>query len=221
MAGLPNVVVVNFQSLSLFGTLDAVGSTGLRERKKERTRRDLTDAATRLFAERGFDAVTIEEIAEAADVSPRTFYRYFAAKEDLVFGDLDETLERVRQAFSERSPDEPVLRSLRALLVQQAVEIDSDPTSTRRRGDLIRTTPSLQLRHHERQRAIEAALTPIVAERMGLPPGDLRPALLVALVFSAFRTAIIAWLTSGAAGQLAGRVEESIRYLTNGFADLA
>ncbi|MFR9724986.1 TetR/AcrR family transcriptional regulator [Streptomyces sp. MS19] len=90
---------------------------GLRERKKEQTRRHLSDVATGLFLERGFDIVTVAEIAEAAEVSVNTVYNYFPAKENLFLDREDEQVERPSRRVRERAPGESaaeaVLRAVR------------------------------------------------------------------------------------------------------------
>jgi AcrR family transcriptional regulator len=92
-------------------------STGLRERKKGATKDALSQAALDLALERGVDAVTAESIAEAADVSTRTFHNYFSSKEDAILFVLNKTVEGMVGAFCERSPSEPVLDSLEAVLI--------------------------------------------------------------------------------------------------------
>jgi AcrR family transcriptional regulator len=91
-------------------------SIGLRERKKLRTRAELSDAAFRLFAERGFDETTIEDIVEQVEVSPRTFFRYFDSKEDVVIGFFDDLGLELRAMLASRPSDEPSFTALRAAL---------------------------------------------------------------------------------------------------------
>ena len=92
----------------------------LRERKKLATRRELRRVALRLIAERGYSNVTVEEIAEAANVSPRTFFNYFPTKEAALFGADPELAEATRDAIVHQSPGEPVVTVLRAIMTNQA-----------------------------------------------------------------------------------------------------
>lgn len=89
---------------------------GLRERKKRRTRQALADAALRLFAERGYQHTTVADIAAAADVSTRTFFTYFPAKEDVVFADTDERIHAMREALSGMPAGTPPARAAHRML---------------------------------------------------------------------------------------------------------
>ena len=91
---------------------------GLRERKKQRTRRAIATAALRLFAERGYEETTIADIAADADVSPRTFFSYFPSKEDVVFAEVDERLAQVRESLSRRPPGETPRDSMRRIVFE-------------------------------------------------------------------------------------------------------
>jgi AcrR family transcriptional regulator len=93
-----------------------VQELGRRERKKLATRRALEESAMRLFTDKGFDGTTVEEIADAADVSARTFFRYFATKDEVLFGDHEPRLEAMRALLEQRPADEPIMVSLEALL---------------------------------------------------------------------------------------------------------
>src|SRR5712691_9405677 len=90
---------------------------GRRERKKERTRQVIFEAARRLFAERGFDAVKITDVAEAADVAPQTVFNHFKCKEDLFFGRHDEFVRGPSAAVAGRAAGEPILAALRRYLL--------------------------------------------------------------------------------------------------------
>lgn len=95
----------------------AVEPAGLRERKKQRTRRTIAEAALRLFAERGYEETTIADIAAAADVSPRTFFSYFPSKEDVVFAEMDERLAEVRSRIAECPTGETPLQTMRRIVI--------------------------------------------------------------------------------------------------------
>ena len=105
---------------------------GLRERKKEKTARAIEDAALRLFAERGYQATTIADIAEAAEISPRTFFSYFPSKESVLFGDFDQTVRRPRRAPRRPRRAASLLDAIRAWIVD-IVEADGLPDERERR----------------------------------------------------------------------------------------
>src|ERR687889_2752123 len=88
---------------------DVPAEPGLRERKKQQTRQLIADTARRLFAERGFDAVTVVEVARAADVSEATVFNYFPTKEDLLYSGLEAFEEELMSAIRDRAPGESVL----------------------------------------------------------------------------------------------------------------
>src|SRR5215213_8281129 len=102
-------------------------TAGLRERKKQATRLALHEAALRLVAERGLDGVSVDDIAAGADVSPRTFFNYFATKDDAVLGLDPAALRRTAQALAERPADESAVAALRAVQREQAEEMAREP----------------------------------------------------------------------------------------------
>lgn len=118
---------------------------GLRELKKERTRRSLLLSAYRLFEEKGYDATTISEIAQAAEVSQGTFFNYFGTKEDLIFGHRSDIAEAGMEALRRRGPgDRPADAVARAFEAMLTAERKSDPDDLEQaRARLIVTVPSL------------------------------------------------------------------------------
>lgn len=93
--------------------------TSLRERKKARLRMEMTRAAVELFKRQGFDATTVEQIAARVDASPRTFFRYFGSKEDVLFGDTPERLRSLRDRLDTAAPDEPPVEVIKQALTRQ------------------------------------------------------------------------------------------------------
>ncbi|MBX3314712.1 MAG: TetR family transcriptional regulator [Actinobacteria bacterium] len=193
---------------------------GLRERKKQRTHDDLQRIAIRLFLERGYDHVTVEEIAAEADVSNRTFYRYFTSKEDLVLGGVDDMAEALREALDARPVDEPVLASLAVVTVDLATLFIGDPDEVVARSRIIEANPILQQRNLERRPHLEESLLPFVADRLGLDPDDdPLPRLLVACVAAVSRTVIDRWIQRGSTEPLAPAVDEAFHLLEAGFGE--
>jgi AcrR family transcriptional regulator len=170
-------------------------TAGRRERKKQRTREALVDSAFRLFAEKGFEATTVEEIADAVDVSSRTFFRYFASKEDVLLTFQDEQFGAMKAAFAARPADEPVITALRRATVSiiracEDGEFGFDPDRFRCIQQLMESSPAVfgsSLEHGQKK---HAEMTRLVAERMGVDPGtDLRPHVVAAVVNGVFHTA--------------------------------
>lgn len=171
---------------------------GLRERKKRATRRALQRAALRLVAEHGLDAVTVEEIAADADVSPRTFFNYFATKEDALSAVDPDATEENRAALAARPTDEPPLQSLRAVFLARAEQTASDIEFWRYRAAVAKAYPELFARVLGASVASDHAIAVVLAERMGADlRTDPRPLLLAGVTSVARRTAMQLWIAGG------------------------
>lgn len=149
---------------------------GLRERKKQATRRRITEAAVALFAERGFESVPVADIAAAADVSTATVFNYFPAKEDLVYDGMAAFNESLVTAVRERPAGTRVVAAFRDHVLQpRGVLADPDSLALEtlsRIAPIVHASPSLQARERlEADRATEQ-LRALLAEELG--PGDLR-----------------------------------------------
>jgi AcrR family transcriptional regulator len=131
-----------------------VTEPGLRERKKERTRRALVEAAVEMFEHKGYDETTIAEIAAAADVSPRTFFSYFPTKEDLLFADTEARLSiAVAEIDARRPGDRPadvLLRTVRRIAESGAMDSDLLSRLAPARVRLVLATPALRGRAFQR-----------------------------------------------------------------------
>jgi AcrR family transcriptional regulator len=164
-----------------------------RERKKDRTRRALVEAALGLFSARGFDATTVEDIAEVVDVSSRTFHRYFPVKEDVLFADSAERREQFDEVLRSRPEGEDLLDTLRAAGEAFADLTLADPHLEVVRQRLVDSTPALRahgLRHTDEWGRIVARHA---AARLGQGTDDLLPQLLADATVAVLRNARRQW----------------------------
>ncbi|MGW4209101.1 TetR/AcrR family transcriptional regulator [Lentzea sp. NPDC004789] len=166
----------------------------LRDRKKRRTRAALERATVRLAAERGYDQVTVEEIAAEADVSVRTFFNYFASKDEALIGADPEAgprmAERVLAAADGVTPFEAYRSSVLAEITD---ELDSARDLWLLRREVLMQRPDLLVRAFATSAESEQLLARAVAARAGLPESHLYPRLLVAAGSAAFRCAVTRW----------------------------
>ncbi|WP_405145283.1 TetR family transcriptional regulator [Sphaerisporangium sp. NBC_01403] len=168
---------------------------GLRERKKHQTRLALIDTAFELFLAQGYEATTVDQIAAAVDVSPRTFFRYFGSKEDLALDFTVEYEELITTALAARPEDEPPLTALAEAfrefihMMERTAEEDTERFLTHRQ--VIDANPALLATSFARMTETEKLLTVEMARRQGTDPAaDPRPRLLVAFVTSAIRVGL-------------------------------
>jgi AcrR family transcriptional regulator len=192
-------------------------TTGLRERKKQATRLALHEAALRLVAERGLDRVSVDDIAERADVSPRTFFNYFPTKDDAVLG-LDPDLSRQQiEEFLARPADETPVQALRTVARAQAEEMATDMELWPLRLRAIEAHPALLARLAAVFGEAEKAMAEAIAERTGTRFGvDAYPTLLAAVSGVAVRTALHRWLAGDFTSSLPDLVDEAWDLLAAG-----
>lgn len=195
----------------------ASAPAGRRERKKAATRRALQEAALRLVAERGFDNVTVEDIADGADVSKRTFFNYFASKEQAVLGRDPATTDSVRRALRERPAAESPLRSLHAVLGQVAADYAGSRSDWLARRRLIRSEPRLLAASMADWIELERILVEAMSDRLGLDPErDLLPALVVSAAISAVRVATLRSRSGSGDASLPALIAEAFSALEAG-----
>jgi AcrR family transcriptional regulator len=159
--------------------------TGLRERKKQRTREAIVEAALRLFDERGFEATTIADIAEAADIAPRTFFGYFPSKDDVVFADFQETFDGLSARLDDRLAEETAIDAIRAWIEERLGEADALDERERCRKRLISESEALAAHNRTLMGHVEELLAGHIARDLGDQPDDVRPRMIASAVIGA------------------------------------
>ena len=191
---------------------------GLRQRKKERTREAIARAAHELFAERGYHATTLPDIAEAADVSTRTIFAYFPSKEDILFSDFAAMREALAQALAERPEGQDALETVR-LFILSLHEIKKSDVEDQLR---LCIENDETLRNHLRARlaSLEELIAPAIAKDLDAPPNDLRPQVVAASLTAAFNVLSERGGGSSAkpksAADMAGMIDPVITFLRGG-----
>ena len=190
---------------------------GRRERKKLETRTALEAAALRLFAERGYEQTTVDDIAEAADVAVRTFFRYFQSKQHVLFGDVALGIAaRLRTALRERPAKETPVEAVGAALGAMELDDAEQQRQVLDRLRLLQRLPELGGTYHLLFQQLHDVIAEEVAERTGKPIADLHPQLLAAAATGALKAALTVFEVSGGRRQLAELRDKAYALLTAG-----
>jgi AcrR family transcriptional regulator len=192
---------------------------GLRERKRTRTRLMIQAEAMRLFAEKGYENTTVDEIAYAAAISPRTFFRYFPTKEDVVTWDEYDPISP--DLIGARPADEPLAQTLRAI-VKQAVGglYQRDREELLLRVRLLTTVPELRARLRDEQRSGEKLMAALLAHKRGMPADDLGVQVLAAAFGSAVLVALDEWVKRDGKSDPRALLDQALDSLADGLREL-
>lgn len=188
----------------------------LRERTRRAVRQQIADAAMRLFVERGFEATTIDQIVANTGISRRSFFRYFATKEDVVLGELFERGEIAAGALSGRPTGESPWDAVKAALLELQEATNATSDSELEFGRMLYNTPTLRARHLEKQLAWRDLLVPILSERIratGQAPGiepELAAAAIVAGALACLQVAGESWVRQDGAISLEQLYDDAV-----------
>lgn len=194
-------------------------SPGLRERKKQKTRWAIQEHALRLFAEQGYDATTVEQIAAAAEISPSTFFRYFPSKEELVIADEYDPI-LIELIAAQPASMHPV-ESIRAAITIALSEISAEERQriTFRTG-LQTSVPALRARLLDNCLQTVRLIATSFAVRLGRPDDDPQVLTLAGACVGAVLPVLFHWADNGGDGDLVQQLDEALALLQAGFPDL-
>ena len=188
-------------------------AVGLRERKKQQTREEIFEAARRLFGERGFDAVTVAEIARAADLSEVTVFNYFPTKEDLFYAGMQFFEEQLIEAVANRPRGEPAIKAFRRRVLAGAENLAGRGRAEAilKAGRIIAVSPSLVAREREIVDAYTRRLAKVLAEETGASSEEVEPVAAAAAMMSTHRALVAYTRTRVLAGHRGARLVEDFR----------
>ncbi|HZQ79807.1 MAG TPA: TetR family transcriptional regulator [Acidimicrobiia bacterium] len=177
----------------------------------DRTRAAIVDAALELFTEQGFTETTVDAIAERADVGRRTFFRYFPAKESVLFHDIDAQIQATVDALTARPADESPFQALLTVLRDSAGRFSADLDKRQLLAKVAHECDNLLVHHRAViMRRLEDEITTEIARRAGVPADDLGIGAAVAAILAAYGSAVRRWILRGANEPLQPLVDEAL-----------
>ena len=183
----------------------------VRERTRRAVRGQLAQLAADLFVEKGYDETTIDDLAAAAGMSKRTFFRYFASKEELVMGKYEYFGEQLAEDLAARPAGEPIWVSLRQVFAQVVDHVESEGTASVAMEKIVRDHPALNASYLERVSRIQELLLDEARTRTGwTDPADPRTAAILGAAFSCLIAAWTTWLTTNQARPFGDLVDQAM-----------
>jgi TetR/AcrR family transcriptional regulator, regulator of mycofactocin system len=179
------------------------------------SRREVTRTALELFAERGFEETTVDDIADALGVSRRTLFRYFASKNDMVWGDFDWVLARLRRCLDATGREEPLHEALGRAVVESNRYEDDQLPELRIRMRLITGVPALQAHSTLRYAEWRGVIAEFVADRLGCGADDLVPQMIAHAALGTSMAAFLVWVDDPGS-DLVENLREAYRLLGSG-----
>ena len=186
----------------------------LHQRTKDRMRTEAAAIAFRVFLDRGFDDVTVDDLCAAMGLSRRSFFRYFKAKEDVVLAHLGDFAEKSCASFSSRPDQEELWPALRRSMDPFVHQARAHPARTLGLLRLIRDSPTLRAAHLDRIDRWRASLATVIAHRRGLENADLHATVLASAALGAFTAAVQQWAPNPDTTLLADLLDHAFAAIT-------
>jgi AcrR family transcriptional regulator len=192
----------------------------LSDRRRRLMREELGRIAIGLFAERGFDSVTVDDIVAAAGTSPRTFFRYFATKDEVVLDYERRVQERLVVALEARPSGEGAVEALRQAYIATSRVAPADRERVLQRGRILESAPALRARVNGERVADDQPLLDNVADRLGTDTHDVRVRVIVAAMGAVAASEFRAWVDGGGRGDPAKSISAALTMLKTGLGEL-
>lgn len=192
----------------------------LSERRRRLLRDEVGRVAIRLFVEHGFDNVTVDDIAAAAGTSPRSFFRYFPTKDEVILDYERKLRDRLLLAVKSRPPAEGPVDALRQAYIETSYVEPADRGRVLQLGRVLENAPVLRARVSGERIAEDMALAGHLAERLGAPRDDARVRVIIASMGAVAETEFRTWVRGGGKGNPAKRIAEALALLENGLGQL-